>query len=39
MENMYFFNGIVEKQMGDSDFDYETRIGASGSYMDDSGNR
>lgn len=38
-KHVFFSTGLWKKQMGDSDFDYETRIGASGSYMDDSGNR
>lgn len=36
-KHVFFSVGLWKKQMGDSGFNYETRIGASGSYLDDSG--
>ena len=38
-KHVFFSTGLWKKQMGDREFDYETRIGASGSYMDDSRKR
>lgn len=38
-KHVFFSLGLWKSQMGDGAFDYETRIAASGSYLDDSENR